>query len=62
MPLGGPHSDRVLIFAARRRDDEVASRHLADTCIQVRVCNDAAHLEREMRDGAGCAAITHWRH
>ncbi len=58
MPLGGPNSDRVLIFAARRRDAEVASRLLADACIPVRVCNDAAHLAREMRDGAGCAVMT----
>jgi two-component sensor histidine kinase len=57
MPLGGPNSERVLIFAARPRDGDVASRLLAEAGFPALVCLDAAHLTREIRKGAGCAVI-----
>jgi two-component sensor histidine kinase len=58
MPLGGPDSERVLIFADRRRDADVASRLLAEAGFSALVCHDVPQLKRELRKGAGCAVIT----
>ncbi len=58
MPLGGPNSERVLIYTARRRDADLASKLLAEAGFPTLVCQDAAKLTRELRNGAGCAVIT----
>jgi two-component sensor histidine kinase len=58
MPLGGPNSERVLIYAARRRDADVACKLLGEAGFPAFVCQDAINLTRELRTGAGCAVIT----
>jgi two-component sensor histidine kinase len=58
MPRGGPNSERVLILAERRRDADVAGRLFAEAGFTALVCNGAAILTREMRQGAGCAVLT----
>jgi two-component sensor histidine kinase len=58
MPLGGPNSERVLILAERRRDADIASRLLVEAGFATLVCDNAAHLTRETREGAGCVVVT----
>ena len=57
MLAGGPNSERILVLAPLGRDAEVAAGLLRDGWLTGEMCADAAHLARELEQGAGMAII-----
>lgn len=51
-------SERVLILAPRGRDAPVAAQVLLESGITSQICDDAAHLCREIDAGAGAVLVT----